>query len=84
MPPVLFSAAAAALAATAGYGNEVPPRVAAGDIVVSTMSLIGAFAAPEAELEPAAEPLAELLHPAASAATAARAAVPIFISLICD
>ena len=61
-----------------------PPIAAAGDIVVSTMSLIGALVAPDAVLEPAAELLPELLHPAASAATAARATtVPIFIDLIC-
>jgi hypothetical protein len=58
-------------------------------MMVSTMSLIGALAAPDAAAElvpaPAVELVPELLHPTASAAAAATAtAAPIFVSLISD
>src|ERR1700733_13716817 len=84
MPPVLFSAAAAAFAAVAGYGNERPPNAADGVITVSTMSLIGVFAA---ALEAAAPPPlgrgGELEQPTAStAATASDAHIAVLRLLI--
>src|ERR1700728_232851 len=92
MPPVLFSAAAAASAPVAGYGNDRPPNAADGVITVSTMSLIGVFAAAlEAPFPPplvavAPPPLelaAELEQPAASmAATASAAYIAVLRFLI--
>src|ERR1700727_1529725 len=74
MPPVLFSAAAAAFAAVAGYGNDRPPNEAAGVIVVSTISLIGVFAAaPEAAAAPPPPEGAEVAQPDASIAAAGSA-----------
>src|ERR1700728_1154844 len=84
MPPVLFSAAAAASAPVAGYGNDRPPYAADGVITVSTMSLIGVFAAAlEAVAPPPLEVAAELEQPAASmAATASVAYIAVLRLLI--
>src|ERR1700733_3222708 len=83
MPPVLFSAAAAAFAAVAGYGNDRPPKAADGVITVSTMSLIGVFAAaPEAAAPPPLELAAELEQPAASMAATASAAYSAVLRLL--